>query len=68
MMRWLVSGRYIACSVGGGGDHHRLPLDAAGALAGVLGELDVALGTPRGAPGILYEPVVLAILGTITND
>lgn len=31
-------------------------------------ELDVALVTPSGAPGVLDEPVLLTILGAVTNS
>ena len=64
----MVSGGYLVCRVGGDGDGIRVHLDAAGAICGVLGELDVALLTPMGAPRVLYEPVLLAILGPVAND
>ena len=43
-------------SVGGG--EERLHLDTAGTLGVIHGELDVALVTPGGVPGVLDEPVV----------
>ena len=46
----------------------RVKLDAAGAIGGVLGELDVAIVTPGGVPRVLHEPVILAIFGAVTND
>jgi len=34
----------------------------------VSGELKVATLTPEGAPGVLDEPVVFTLLGTVSND
>ena len=42
-------------------------LDSAGAIRAVSSELDVALVTPGGVPGVLNEPVVLAVLGAVSN-
>ena len=53
-------------SVGCGG--LRVNLDAARAIGGVLGELDVALVPPGGVPRVLHEPVILSILGAVTSD
>jgi len=53
--------RSEAGSVGANGE--RLHLDTADALAVNDGKLDVALVSPGGVPGVLDEPVVLAVLG-----
>ena len=42
-------------------------LDTAGTGGVVHAELDVALVAPSGVPGVLDEPVVLSILGTIAD-
>mmetsp|Transcript_6621 Transcript_6621/g.9000 ORF Transcript_6621/g.9000 Transcript_6621/m.9000 type:complete len:322 (+) Transcript_6621:157-1122(+) len=53
------------CSVGGGvGGAH---LDTADAVTFDDSELDVALVTPGGVPGVLDEPVVLAVLGAVAD-
>ena len=55
-------------SVGGRVD--RGHLDAADTLAFNAGELDVALITPVGVPGVLDEPVVqiTSLVVTVSND
>ena len=55
-----------AYSVCGGGLW--LHLNAASASGAILSELDVALIAPGGVPGVLHEPVVLAILGSVADD
>jgi len=52
-------------SVGGGGK--RLHLDTADTLTIDDGELDVALVTPGGVPGVLDEPVVLTVLSAVAD-
>mmetsp|Transcript_228 Transcript_228/g.341 ORF Transcript_228/g.341 Transcript_228/m.341 type:complete len:336 (+) Transcript_228:102-1109(+) len=53
------------CSVRGGvGGAH---LDTADAVTFDDSELDVALVTPGGVPGVLDEPVVLAVLGAVAD-
>ena len=37
------------------------------ALVAALGHLDVAVETPAGAPGVLDEPVVLSVLGSVAD-
>ena len=53
-------------SVGDNGE--RLHLDAADTLAVDDGHLDVALVTPGGVPGVLDEPVFLAVLGAVADS
>ena len=43
-------------------------LDTANAFTIDNSELNVALVTPDGVPGVLDEPVVLAVLGTVTDS
>jgi hypothetical protein len=52
-------------SVGVGGE--RLHLDTADTGTVDDGELDVALVTPGGVPGVLHEPVVLTGLGAVAD-
>ena len=40
--------------------------NAAGVLL-VSGHLDVSLLSPGGAPAVLHQPVVLVLLGAVTN-
>ena len=42
-------------------------LNTAGTVSGVHAELDVALVTPGGVPGVLNEPVVLTVLSAVTD-
>ena len=44
-----------------------LHLDTADTVSGGSSELDVALVTPGGVPGVLDEPVVLATLGAVAD-
>ena len=53
-------------SVGGGGLW--VNLDTADTIGVIHAELDVTLVTPGGVPGVLDEPVVLSILGTIADS
>ena len=53
-------------SVGGGGLW--VNLDTANTIGVIHAELDVTLVTPGGVPGVLDEPVVLSILGTIADS
>ena len=46
----------------------RAHLDTAGTSGAVHGELDVALVAPGGVPGVLDEPVVLAVLSTVADS
>jgi len=44
-----------------------LHLDTADTFSIDHGDLDVTLVTPGFAPGVLHEPVVLAVVSSITN-
>merc|ERR1712010_71079 len=59
-------GQLASTSVGGDGEW--LHLDTADTLAVDDGELDVALVTPGGVPGVLHRPVVGTVLSAPTSD